>query len=1086
MPMVAAAAGAAVSWVTTAVASAGALMTSSFSAYAGLSVGTAAAITNAVGSLVLSAGLSAATTALMAPRTGGGGSPTSFKADPSAPISGVMGRFGVGGRQVHMRTWGKENLLITYFTVLSLGPIQGVQSFTANGLNVTFPGPQGLAANVEPYKDKMWMQYRDGLPSDTAFTLPSLSVGSPAMSPAWTSAHKFSGYAASMWTMQNNSKRASYENGVPRPLWTLHGMKLWDPRFDSTYPGGSGPQRRDNWTTWAYTENPYVHALAWVRGHHKNLMTGLIDRSKRLAGVGAPDDAIDIAAFVEGANVADANGWKIAGEWTTADDKWNVLAAMLQAGGGVPLNRGAQISCMVNAPRASLMTLTGADLAGPVSLKVMASRRDRFNTIIPRYRDESQKWEEVAAGPVTSSTYVTEDRGEPRTREISYLYVRQAKQAAELGAYDLANARESLTGTLPSKPYLLNLRAGDAFTVAEPELGLNGQKFLVLKRGFDPASAVVTLEVRSETDAKHAWALGQTANAPPSPSLTAPDLVPDAPEAGSWTLSSEVFTDGGTAVPALVVIGSALDGAADQVIFEFRVAGVTEWTAVSIDSADVVRKEISGLTNGTQYEVAVSYKFRNQIGPRLVIGPVTAGSSDATYGSALNRVKFADFERGWQGWSPRLNTTGVTPSLAAGGSAYRYIMATFTATADGQVFSLGTDPSYRFQVTPGERLSFQSRVHFEGASAQGATTLRFLNASGVEIPYDARLPISPGTIPFGVHYEIFVDVPAGAATCEIEQFVTSSGAGLVYTSLAQPMVAGANASQTLHPPFSIGPIDLTAEVQWIDKTGRIVDGRGLPINAGSGSAIVLNPTAPLTPGVPPHTSINVAATTATLVGGYTLSLPSAAVGGLSPDTVYSVFRDLTAGAWVAAATDLTPYFTDKSRYLWVGNQRTAVDSGGGYSPPPPPRPGGGGVACPQEAEMVRLANVERSGPGQLIPAKDLRVGMWVWTQHETTRAWGAFQIYALSRHKSELLRLVMHDGRAPLFSPEHPLGLAGGGFRELVALVGGELVDGLNPGIVAAVEPAGRGVVVRISVRDAATFLVADLLGHNKIPIDDF
>src|SRR5690606_21914841 len=129
----------------------------------------------------------------------------------------------------------------------------------------------------------------------------------------WTSAHKTSGIASSFWTMRNNSKHASYEGGVPRPLWTLLGMLVWDPRLDSTYPGGSGAQRRDDWTTWGYSENPYLHGLAWVRGHHKLNTDGTIDRTKRLAGVGAPDAAIDIASVSEGANVADANSWKISG-----------------------------------------------------------------------------------------------------------------------------------------------------------------------------------------------------------------------------------------------------------------------------------------------------------------------------------------------------------------------------------------------------------------------------------------------------------------------------------------------------------------------------------------------------------------------------------------------------------------------------------------------------------------------------------------------------------------------------------------------------------------------------------------------------
>lgn len=624
MPMVAAAIGTAVAWVGGAVASASALMVSSLSV-AGLSTFTAAAITTATFTAAGTLALSALSTALMQPQVGAGGSPVQFKADPAAPIAGVMGRFGVAGRQIHANTWGKDNLFLSFAVALSLGPIQSVESFQANGTVVTFPGAQGLAAAVEPYKDKMWQIYRLGLPTDAALGPPTgVSDGSPSMS-EWTSAHKLPMFAQAFWTMRNNSKRASYEGGVPSPLWTLHGMKLWDPRLDSTYPGGSGTQRRDDWTTWAYTEDPYLHALAFTRGHFKLNTDGSIDRTKRLAGIGAPDAAIDIGAFVEGANVCTANGWKISGEWTTVDDKWQVLAAMLQAGGGVPLNRGAQISCMVEAPRTSLLTLTGADIVGPVSMSVMASRRDRPNTIIPRCRLEAQKFEEVALGAVTSATYLTEDGEEPRTREVAYSYVGQAKQAAELAAYGLANARESLKAAIPSKPHLLGLRAGDAFTVTEPELGLDGQKFVVLKRAFDPASAIVTLEVRSETDAKHAWALGQVADPPATPSLTAADPIPATPVDADWTVTPRPAETGGEQQPGLNVAGAAVGDNIGAVQIEIGPDGLTGWEQVYHGPPTTEAVPVNGLNTGETYYVAVTYwSLKGVPSEKLVKGPYTA------------------------------------------------------------------------------------------------------------------------------------------------------------------------------------------------------------------------------------------------------------------------------------------------------------------------------------------------------------------------------------------------------------------------------------------------------------------------------
>lgn len=624
MAFIATAAAAVVTTINSAfVAAAGTLLP-------GLSFGAQVATANFATKAVLygaaAMAVSATTVAMLQPKTGAGGSPTDFKADPSAPISGVMGRFGVGGRQAHGNTWGKGNLFISFATVLSLGPIDSVQAFTANEQLVTFPGPQGLAANVEPYKDKMWMTYRLGLPSDAALGPPTgQAQGTPSMS-EWTSAHRMPQFAHAFWTMRNNSKSAGYEGGVPKPQWTVRGMKVWDPRKDSTYPGGSGAHRRDDWRTWEWSENPHLHALAWVRGHHKLNTDGTIDLTKRLAGVGAPDAAIDIAAFVAGANIADANGWAIAGEWSTQDDKWQTLAAMLQAGGAVPVNRGAHISCLTNTPLASIYHLTNEDLAGPVNLSVMTTRRDRINTIVPRYRSEPHFWEQRAAGPVTSAIYRAEDRNEARTREVAYNFVAQAKQAAELAAYDVANARESLTGAMPCKPHLLGLRAGDAFTATVPEAGLSNQKFVVAKRVFDPSTCVVTLEVRSETDAKHAWALGQAANPAPSPSLTAVDPLPPAPVAEEWSIAPTPPGTGGVQIPGLDIDGTPPD-VVSEVLIEVSTTGTDPWDAIYKGTPPSGSIPAPGLLAGQSYYVRITYF--NALGAAsapLVRGPFTAGS----------------------------------------------------------------------------------------------------------------------------------------------------------------------------------------------------------------------------------------------------------------------------------------------------------------------------------------------------------------------------------------------------------------------------------------------------------------------------
>src|SRR5690606_993445 len=364
-------------------------------------------------------GLAAASAALLRPNTPASGTTLAFKPDPKAPIRGAMGYTALGGNKVFQATWGYKRVAMSLGVALSLGPIDQVPRFEADGATVTFSGPQNEATGF--YAADMWQRTTLGLPGDAALLPPTgLKYGNPGLT-GWGTQHAAPQTAFSFWTMvlaKNPEDRDVFTNGVPDPRWIGRWMKLWDPRKDSTYPGGNGPQRRDDWRTWEWSESPYVHALAWCRGHYKLNLDGTIDRTRRIAGIGAPDSAIDIPAFVEGMNIAQANAWTISGEWSTGDGKFQTLLAMLQAGGGEPISRGAQISVMVNAPRVATYTYTRDDLIGQAEIRPLTPRRERKNTIIPRYKSEANGWQYVPAGEVTSSVYRDEDRGEPRSLEI--------------------------------------------------------------------------------------------------------------------------------------------------------------------------------------------------------------------------------------------------------------------------------------------------------------------------------------------------------------------------------------------------------------------------------------------------------------------------------------------------------------------------------------------------------------------------------------------------------------------------------------------------------------------------------------------
>jgi hypothetical protein len=568
--------------------------------------------------------------AVRKPKIDSAGSQLDLKLDPQAGVPIVYGRTATGGVVVDRLAWGKKNVYLGIVAVLSAGgPVQAIESYKAGDYQIGWNRSPatgvatalivgGYGSNSKLYKNKLQQRWQNG--DAPAFLTPSSATGYPL------NAGALSGLAHTITRFEQNTD--AFPQGVPPSLWVVQGVKLYDPRKDSTYPGGSGPHRLATPSSWTFSENPYLAALQWTLGRFEN--------GTRVYGIGAKWAEVDVASFVAGANVADANGWKVGGVVTTTDDKFAVLSTILAAGGGLPVARGAQIGVTYNAPKATVTTLTASDVIGEVEISSTTGNRDRQNTIIPKYREESQAWELITGERVSSSVYVNEDGGETRTVEAEFTFCQQAAQAHQLAAYELCNTREFLTFTANVKLRLLSVRVGEAIQVRLPEVAASSVKCLVVGREFDPMTLSVTLSLKSETDAKHPFALGQSQVAPPSPALDTYDPTnPGAPEANAWAITDTQITTADQKVPVLVVTGAADDPNTAAVIIEYRPVGSTTWLNWGEFARTTTRVEINSVTTGTQYEVAISYRTNlNAIGDRLVM-TATAGALQFAYDKVL-------------------------------------------------------------------------------------------------------------------------------------------------------------------------------------------------------------------------------------------------------------------------------------------------------------------------------------------------------------------------------------------------------------------------------------------------------------------
>lgn len=649
MPPVAMIAVAAFGAISAGAAIAGAI---GVTAFLGMSVATWAAI-GAVGMLVSGLALAATMPKPKTPESAGQQLNMKLSADNALPVA--YGRTATGGSIYYRDTSGRSNKTLAMLVALSVGgAIGGVSEVRANDYQLSLSGgfsggKQTTIAAIGDTDSKSKMFKKNSLhfwhlngadPQPQTFAQVS---GLPIP------ANRASGVATAI--IQADYDQEVFPQGLPKFTWVVNGQRVYDPRKDSTYPGGSGSHRIDNPATWEWSQNPHLCALNWTLGRWSG--------GKKLFGIGAPPEEVDIPAFVAGANIADALGWTVGGVAQTTDDKFSVLGTLLQAGGAIPLVRGAQISVLTYTVKPSIYSIGINDVIGSASVMNTAPHRDRKNRITPTYREESQFWNLVPGEAVSAAQYVAEDSGEVRSSEINLPFVQKASQAHQLATYDLVNTREFLTFEITAKPKLLAVRVGDCVTVTLPDIAVNNQKCMVVQRDFDPNTFQVKLTLRSETDAKHAFALGQSQVAPPSPSLSTFDPSnPDGPGPNAWVISANSITVEPTeeqieagmtnvvSIPALVVEGANDDPTTSQVIFEWRkplvwgdgeIPPIQEiqdemgWIGALEGHKNITRAEIGNVLPNTEYEVSVSY--RTVLGvksPRLILGATTTGDQLVT------------------------------------------------------------------------------------------------------------------------------------------------------------------------------------------------------------------------------------------------------------------------------------------------------------------------------------------------------------------------------------------------------------------------------------------------------------------------
>ena len=594
------------------------------------------------------------------------------------PRQGIVGRAATAGSLANAFNYGGKYGTDWEVLVLALADHEcdALEGFYVNDVYVAFAG-DGV---VPGYNSQLEIYWRPGTESQTLPTVLTSQGGYAASDNGAGVCHVTVCYKAD----KPDAKNPIWPSGRPRFLWVLRGLKCYDAREDSTVAGGSGAHRWANPATREWSENPIVQRYTWSRGIYAcNRVNdpGMLLIGRGLSATEQPPANVAARANICDESVAlDAGGTEPryrAGGVIRAEDPYLTIEEFFAAacGGEIAQPQGC-VEIEPGRAKSPSFSFTDADLIVGSTAKgsdFLSEADDEWiNTVIPRYVEPSQRWADHAAPIRRDEDDLIEDGG-PREATLSLSLVTSATQAGRIGEIRRRLGRLAGRRQVTLGPRFAEVEEGDWGTwQSDRYFGGETRTFRVDSYGSDQKWHH-TLQLRQISASCYA-AGGDLDDG----SVAAPQDPPPAigaPDPGSWTLTAETLSGGDGAMPAIVVSGATDDGFARFVRIEYwRDDGVTDpedvtdWESAGLFGPDVTRWPISSVAPGADYYAAVSYVVDNEVGDRLILGPVTAPSGPAgepgTPGTS--NVVVVLYQRTDSASAPALPDNNITVTFATG------------------------------------------------------------------------------------------------------------------------------------------------------------------------------------------------------------------------------------------------------------------------------------------------------------------------------------------------------------------------------------------------------------------------------------
>ncbi len=475
---------------------------------------------------------------------------TSLQGGGDVSRSFIMGRAATGGSLVWLNTWGRDgkapNAWLTQVIALSDMPIRGVAEIWVDGEKITFDPARNnetiYGQSIPQFvKDgpNMYIKIYDGTQTEADPAL--MTIDSSADRP-WGESRVGNGVAYAIVRARATKNMFS---GIPRCVFVVDGMKLYDPTKDSTN-GGEGPMRYHLPETWGGDGDDLPAVQLY------NLMRGIYYRGQWVYGFQRMAanrlDATWLTAInkcrlpVPGASGMEPQ-YRSGGEIVISAQLSEAMDTLLTACQGEVAEAGGIYSLRVGEPEAPLFSITDADIISTDEQRFTPfyGLADSINGISATYPEPLENWTAKAAPPLYRPDLEALDGNRRLLSNVEFTFVPYAEQVQRLMKSALLSAMRTRRHTLTLPPKFWRYCVpGDTLRWTSERNGYVNKLFII-KGVVDRASLECVIDILEWEPSDYAWNSSEEFQPPVIGSLG--PIIPPAQPILDWNALPYIIRD---------------------------------------------------------------------------------------------------------------------------------------------------------------------------------------------------------------------------------------------------------------------------------------------------------------------------------------------------------------------------------------------------------------------------------------------------------------------------------------------------------------------------------------------------------------